>query len=1673
MTNSDPLGALAAQIQDQFGVGETQTNALSILKGGQTRSTQTLGDYSQKFDQTDGRKYLEEGYLRLDPYNVLPKAFEILWQEPSITLLVKKRAFSTLAEHNRPDYADVDERLFYKASKILFQNKCRQIAALEKLSKISRVSQAAGALDIQLLPIIISLVDQASSTFPSSPLSSNDDSFLNSSASAPFKQLVGVIDKIRQVYAFSDEHNYTTWITDPNSPFQSDLYQGTGVIEITNLISFNSTTSLRLNGGNCSFQIVDPYKCMTVTNSDIEWALLDATNAFANSPIFQLGKDSLDKIAAQNINLLNTTRTSRGAGSIDFMVNPDLSIGQQVAAIISNIGEAIHFTINLLPDINNLGAGGVSVSSDSLLGGPLEDAGLDPKSEVPLFQATVSAMYNSIKFKQTAQTNINQNSQLTNYARQKLRFHYAKKPIVQIMDQVHIYISSKSQLDNKILGGLQGMFTGLGFLQQLNNNVFDLKNQITTLFNPSQNIDLQLEKSVFVGSNFPTALWVMMRNIFVSDRSGCHVFAGVVNRSNRHFSEGKWVVSVNCADNSSYLDYSVVNLNPGVDQFNGPIYDPLTPFVTKFDAVSSNSNNQTPTLLPENQDLLNLQNNSSGMIRFNSGRNAGQPATLTNFFGDKELSNGGVSRNVYYAPNGLVYKWKEGIGVLTQFGDSFNSNRLRPTGIPAITQNPLAGQDVMNVISLYITGVPYNYATYYDVVSKFDTFGRNPQSGQSGAASFYGSLTNDLKKRNMQWGDFLPFKSLVVDEQTFIKMLDTTLTIKNTNNQIDQLLQQIQDTQNKLTILQKSGDITSFTVTILKNDLDKINANLQANLKAQTDAVHASFKNSNTPISLIGSDVSYDPSQLQTSQSFSLSDPKARREVRRTTNFLTRRMPWQIRANDDKNLFIVDDSYDKDYDIIAFEESLATKLNQYTTEYSTVADKILLASNLLNLEVFADSQGHIRARAPQYNRMPSSVFYRMMQLKQQTGIQFFPQFLEDLFVNNINASIVNLKVIEDQIRLDGAILGKNSDSDIINFITGQQVSGSAGFQFVSKDDDSRVVDATQVLSQDSPDITTSSQNTFTSVLNTQGSLTSVFTAQTRAQAVQDLLKQASTTTTSITTTFTSTRINDLQQRIFKESGQQVVLDNFAITPINSIIATPTNGVDVFKVTKDLADKLATRQKIIKQAAGAIKNAQEVRSLDVDNNTANQLLFPNLYGNSEVPEIFENMIEDESYDDLGPGSGKRYIIHNYQIKSIDISENPPDYTMIEVSGQLDPLLSNNNLPAGLASFPSGGNGLITAVAIDYDLWRMYGWKAGGPIQVPFLSNPQTQCAPYAASLLSRARRSILHGSVTIMGNEFMQAGEVIYVEDEDLLFYIEAVSHDYASGSDFVTRLELTYGHNPGEYIPTSLDVIGKMLYNTTANLNTGYANYRQSNVFNESHLGSIIINDGISDITAITGGNYGAFNTKIISNILFTASSAVTQNSTIGNNVQPIVELRIFYNGSMGLNNNLNIQASNLQDILTGKAVINTTTPNIKLDRTLPKENVSIATIDISNTSEHRSPTQSAWDLARKASATINTGSSASSGAAKDQQTIYNIIIDCVMVFNNIATTPSNSASSGTATSTTTSAGQSSNTSNPVAPDISNISTTNSATTTTSTNSTTTTTSTNSTVPTNSNLGIA
>ena len=1601
------LGALANQLNNQYSLGENTTTSLDAVVNGQNQKYGSLGDFAKNIDQSAQRSYLEEGYLRLGSSGAEPKQFELLMQEPNATVLVKKAAFSSIGENYNPSYMNSDEKLYFKAMKVLFQNKCRQIAVLEKLSKIQKITSGVGSVSDQLLPIIISLTD----TLNSNSSDNLPSSFFGSpNSNGDVSSFTQVVERLRRIYAFNTTNDITTWITDSSNLFQSQFGQGTGVIEITNFTSLSTTCTNSIQSpGGFNFTISDPYETMLITEWDIEKAISDATNAFYNSKIYQFGQDSAAQVLNDAKSRFNQLRSARNASPIEFIVAPNTVINKRVRAIIDASGTEILFTYNsgfaglnssviVAPEYLQGGAvagfNGLSTSVNPIAGlGPDNNIQpLSPQSELAIFQQIITTTFNQLTLTANSQSAFQTSNKNTNYARAKLRFQFSGKVLIQPMDTVHIYINSKSRYDDRLLDGLQNMFSGVGILQNLNNTLTGLTNAATTLFNPSGNIQLQAEKSSFVGANFPNYLWSLLRNQFVTEKEGTHIAAGVVESAPSNWSDGRFTVDVRGADNTFYFGLGKVNWKPGVDVFNGALFDPLTPFKTTFDTITSNAKSQTPELLDENKYLLGTsEDTTSPLVKFKLGPNMGLPAHADNINNDYTIDNvTGQAGKVFYAPDGLVYKWKEGIGTLVQFGDSTDINDPNKVGSPALTKEPFAGQDVMNVISLLVTGQPYNFESYWRAVSNFDGASRDPQSQQDAAYSYYASLQTDLIKNNATWGNFIPFKSLTMDEASFAKSVQGVIRANRADNELDSLVKQLATVQNQINLFSNAVILNPDNTSKYNNDKQTAETTLTQltqQINAKIALLQKQDQSSSQAISTVG-DPSFQPGTFGTgtSQAQTLSDAAERRSLRRQINYLTRRMSYNVRANEDKNLFIVDDSYDKDYDITAYEESLENGIKLYNNEFSSVKDKIISTADLLNLEVFADTQGHIRVRSPQYNRMPSSVFYRMLYLKKAYGVQIYPQFLEDLFGNQINTLTQKVEVLENQIRLNCAVLGINTDKDCVSFITqGATTAGAAdNFGFISNEGVApnysfRITDMSSVLEAANPD---STNQIATSLADQAGTKKQSFNNTQKYQAVISALTgqqltQAGYGIQDVPALATNQRLDAIIQILKTDTGQQISKDSYIVS--NDIIGNSVNipagqTIDVFKVTSDLSTNLKNRQKALKLLYGAVKNSQEARSLDDNSNTGNDLLTPGVYGNSNTPEVFEHMIEDETYDDYGVDSGSRYIIKRAQIRNISITETAPDFTYIEVRGQIDPLLANTVLPGDLNSFPQSGNGLVTAAAVDYDLWRKYGHRQQSPINVPFLSDPNTQCAPYASMILSRARQNILRGSITISGNEFMQPGEVVFLQDRQMLFYVTSVRHNFTFGQTFTTTLDLTYGHTPGEYIPTTLDVIGKMLYS-----NRDLANItiqRQSSPNNDSNIG-VVIKDptGSTVINKGTDGSsytnqYTASNGKVINNILYQAAYMINANQSKGNTINAVVELRIYYDNNNSIDSGLQTFANSIKGFLTNPnngitQPYNSTTSTGGQNPYLPSSNVNVVLVNMDDTTTANSPSQKAIDMAR------------------------------------------------------------------------------------------------------------
>lgn len=1583
----DKLGsALLSSINQVGGVSENTPRGLdtSLPFGTGVASFGALGAFSNKIDKSAHRQYLESGMVR----NSRPQNLEILMQEPDVTVLIKKRQFSSLIDNYRFDLMNEEERLYVRATKRLFYNKCRAIAAYERLSKIERISANSGVVSDYTLPLIFSSVDVLNQVSPG---------LIDS-------KTMSTLNTIKQVKAHSDPSFVTTWITDSTVPYVSEAGEGTGVFELTLVTNLDVTNSVKFMGGSANLSIEDPEKLMMISSSDIEKAIAEASSLFQNQ-FFIFTEAQLEDAIESLKQALRSLRFGRNVSDIKFTINQDSLLQKKVRAFIDGEARELIFTY----EGGFLGAGATIELDQSAQEG---EQGLN-SAEEDLFKQIIQNIFILLGFRESSKSQIKEFNQQTNYVRQKMYAEFNGYPIIQPMDTVHVFMGSKTKYDTKLSKGLNGYFSAQSVMSKLNNSIGQIDmdlNNLSAAFGGAGGGEsyLENEKNAIAGPDFPIWLWYLLRNDFTRQAAGTHIFAGIVESSSHEGAPGRYSLNVSAKDNAHYFSFGQVNIKPSLDVFDSALYDPLTPFKLDFDASSGFVKGEIPPLLDENIKLLN-----SGSVKLKSGRFRGSKVDQDSYkINDAEIIPSdkvaaSLFRRKFNDPDGFVYRWKKGIGSLVMGGQPHSSG-FRSESSPTLTNNPFAGQDVMNVLSLLITGQPYNFNNFMRAAVQNATLTRDELFNNSSAASYFRGLLNDLSKNNATWGNFIPFKKLVVNESGYNFLRSGEFDISTSNKIVTDLLRERAKRFDELTSILpqfannpqfykigSNGSIAVDSSTVGAFDLNSIAKltediiNLDFQIEQQNKVFQDSLNNSNIrstdgTLKIFGDDVSFDPTVTDGTGVTPNQKARDRIEFRKRINYLTQRRLWKVKSNTDNNLFIVDDSYDKNYDIQAFERSLATSLQTFKSTYSKVGEQIEGVAQMLGLEIFADSQGHIQARPPQYNRIPSSVFFDFITKKQETGIQIFPSFLESLFINQVQGLTDRIEIIEDEIRLRASALGFVDDQTVETALSGAVPGAGAltdrNFKFVTSTD-GRLggKDLRNLLSQANPDFREEANRRALSELSS--AIATPINTGINFDIVQRTTIVNNQSFAGVEAEIEN-RIDQVRARLEIKTGSPALTRQQLLPRDKSLSGAGRSQLDILELTQNISQFLSERQHLIKLLANAIKNLDQGTSLNRDPDPAQNVLFPylNKKSNNVFPEIIEHMIEDEDFDDLGELSGKRYVIRPAEIISRRITPTPPPFTIVEVDGALETGLVQG--PGGL-EIGQGGNGISAAFAADYDMWRQYGFRGYQAVNVPFLSDPQAQCAPYAVFLLNQARKNILKAEVNRVGNEFIQPGEVYYLEDDNLLFYAESVTHSFSYGQQFSTRLNLTYGHSPGEFIPTMLDVIGKGLYSNRYQANL-VRHVRNSNPSGDTPITVLVSNNPLgfgNDLERLVQGDYGEQNRKNLGNMMTSTAGLITPTK-LGDKIN--LEIRVYYNSDSGFSEpdqTLVSLAGTVAEWAMNPSVSSnlggetpSLLPDVNFQSAIPKERIKVVEIDLAKIDEVRSPSSQAWSAARSLISSGNPG---------------------------------------------------------------------------------------------------
>lgn len=1549
------LSSLGGIINNQFGIGENTSHSLDGVNGDIPRDPyERLGDFAKKIDQSAERTYIEDGFIR----NIRPRTRGILFQQPDIFVVVKKRMFSTLADNSRLDLLEEKERILVKASKRLFQNKCRLISSYEKLTKIEQLTYESGRFNTFLGAPVLDLLNNV------------DGFFFNLNGKTK-----SAIDTLRKVLAYSEPGEYTNWSTNDNDAvFGNEIGEGPGTFELTNVASVKTSVSTKWGGGSASLTIEDPYNLLTITEKDIDQALTDVTNPMRVGSSFKFADIQLQNRIEEVKKELAIERRAREASQISFKVSPGTLLSKRVRAIVDNEGQEVIFEystanqdfLNSLENSTNVfeahasvfnlfSTGSVQIDPQFLVGNPptiISQNNQLTDSEREKFVEIIANIYTLLAQRATSKRELKNRNAEINYARNRMRQFFNGKYIIQPMDTITIWMTSRTGEDERIPGGFnaQQNQNGHGAMLGFDNLIKNINNQLTYMRDPSGSFSKtmsfdDIERLSVVGPNMPKWLWRQFRQDITGQPTGPCIFHGIVGKGGQgvsgSWSDGRWTVSVSCEDSTGYFDKSQINFKPSADVFNSSIYDPLTPFDVSFDAatgvpVNEIGTGQFPPLLKENQDLL-----LSGALTYKSGVNKGNPANINNWQNPSREISFNDFRAVLHNPDGLVYRWKQGIQTLTASSRPVSTTSIDQERSVLLTNRPFAGQDVMNVISILITAQPYNYGTFLKAaIANGNSIGNTDQATNISAASTYiQGLLSDIEKTNLTWGNFVPYKKLVINPAYDKFLMETRTEAIMLNTKIQQLLSERAKAEDEL-ILQQGGffvdaasafryDSQGRTIPNDPNssfDAGGAASAIQTKIKSLSTSLSQAltefeltinnplFPNPDVGITMIGNDINADPSLTSIDNAKDNPGQKQRNELQLRQNLkrYTARRFWQVRANRDQNLLIVDDQYDKNYDIQAFERRIGSKMELFNTQYSTISSQLSGVAELLGLECFANTQGHIEVRPPGYNKVPSSVFFKMFQDRDENGTKVFPDFLESLYFNQIKNIFNQIEVVEDEIRLRAVALGARNDSDIISLIVNgnSQTPSSDSFSFLTTfDGDGRIgtrplqqlfIQADPDFSEGWTDPALKELDEFETKISKLTKTALLFTPSVQANAIANFNPNVQPNTQEFIFDTIRSRLRIKTGKDPKKLNDLFGNRNFRRAPGGAV-----SSIDRINILNQISNMLGQRQTLLKSVVNAIRNLREgvgVNAPDIQNDsvfqgglgnitkpsgsnkTSRALTTPSLYRKTEIPQFLEHMIEYEDEDDIGPNSGRRFILTADRIVSMTISENPPPFNAVTVKGLfgegfVDPI-------SGFQQTSEGGNGITSAYAVDYDSWYQYGFRIGKTIEAPYLSDPDTQCAPFAFAMLLQARENIIQGTAEVVGyNEFYQPGDVVYVEDKNLLFYVSDVSHSISYGK-LSTTLSLTYGHSPGEYIPTMLDVVGKILYNSKGFSNQ-FRSVREQMQGSARSIGALTF---VSNLTGTDGsrfpenseplelllrGRYGNRNKQILSNILFGVSGSL------------------------------------------------------------------------------------------------------------------------------------------------------------------------------------------------------
>jgi len=1290
---------------------------------------------------------------------------------PVASVLLKKKFFSSFKNNNDIQWLDQTEKFFLRATKALFAYKVAQLRAYESLTKLEDFTSKYNEINLNLF---VDAYNQAQilnieSNNDLNLLSTFSQAIGNSFKSISYDDYVDDILQILQRNAFSKDIRLSTWIVDPTSIDNYGTGPGTGVIELTNISSFTTSTSIQTSPNPASFSFPDPYRISNIYDDDIEVAIGEALTG--NFRIFQ------------------------------NVINSEVGI------------EAVDAKSILLSGFELLGVGKIDNTLDISL------------------------------------------------VRKRMRKFFLGKTIVNPGDTVHFFIRSNTHL------------------HQIDDFLDETYYQIDEVI-------LEAERNLFTNKSIDLETYKRLRKYSDESLSMRHVYAGLIESTSHSFSGGSWTVKANVSDNMRWLQWSRYMAQPGLTDPQGLLEDPLTPFVQKTDDSGRVLVTGGIELLPENKELLRR-----GLLLYDSGILNGQVAKESNLL-QGQFSNSGSLKNtkILQHPNGFVYRWKDGIITATaaiNTVDPLNEELItqqqqRQYYSLQVTENVLVNLDIANILSILIVGQPYNVESFIEQAYAAHNINKGSSVTSLDPQSPLLGTLDTIRKQNIYFGNFKPYRMITLSNQTINETFSNNLIRDEVNKKLEKLRSRKIEIERRLFDLRSiSGDSSPQT-----NNVSLVEATLIEEMNLIDESINEQIKLAQRKGS-VGDALTENFNLFGRTRVLPLTgNVNADANVTRAMMLVgAQRRIEDVRLNRDENLFIVSDQYDENTDIRPLILELRnSKYKVFESLYTSIYERCEAAAKIPNFEFFANSQGHLEFRPPQWNKTPITVLRELFRLKKEEGIDIIPKFLEDMFDTRASSLKIRIHSLNIKIAILALLLNKYPDRTLL---PGMFRKGKDSLRFFGIK-----------LAEDGLELRNSIQSSLTTVnnfikLNTEPRLGlnislsedgNVLNGDTSTvlgrfdlifQEKQNILegvlnsnisggsddarKEGIASPESINTireSFLSLYGLDPGAGIVKRSGA-FAKDDFIDSNIENsrdqrVIVKVQNYLKKIQDTLSERDQLVIALNRVRDKQKDLKNVESILSGEIDlingrpvSNDDKIELLDNAYnvvktitdiftGSALEGSLFDHLIEDDTRNLLGPGSGRRFIIDDVQIKSADFSENPPEFVHVNVFG--------NNPFVGNALQTAFDRKYFWAGATDFDLWRQYGFKSRNQIDLPYANDAETQCRPFAHMELQLQRAKINKGNLNIVGNEYYEPGDNIFIPSKGLMYYVEGVNHTFDYNGSFSTSLSLINGHAPGEYLPSPIDIIGQQLLRNdpTATILT-YRNIRGDDAYRVLQPDSSII----------------------------------------------------------------------------------------------------------------------------------------------------------------------------------------------------------------------------------------